>query len=73
MTAGSFGRGRWWQVSRRRSNRIYAPIVLMHASEDGGCVLRGQSSWRTVNGVMVRIGERSGWIIFRRPFRWWRS
>lgn len=36
-----------------RRQLSYGPVVLLHAARDGSPVLRGQSSWRTVCGVLV--------------------
>lgn len=53
---------------QRRHLRIYAFVTLLHASPGGSPVLRGQASWRTINGVMLnsRRLRLHGWLLFRR-------
>jgi hypothetical protein len=36
---------------------------------DGGPVLRGESSWRTVCGLMVSVGQWHVMVQFRRFYR----
>jgi hypothetical protein len=47
--------GRRWLVWERHCRRpcLYHGLTVMHAMPDGGLVLKGQSSWRTVCGFMV--------------------
>lgn len=48
------GRDKWLWIRRTH----YSPmrrVCWMH-SKDGGPVLKGQSSWRTISGIQVRVG-----------------
>ena len=49
----------------RKGRSIYGPFTILHAADDGGPVLRGQSSWRTSCGFMVQT-KRNRWIVLWR-------
>jgi hypothetical protein len=61
------GRGRWWDTRTGIGSGLYRPITVLHAHRDGSVVLRGHASWRTVAGVLIRIGKRRTWFTWR-PF-----
>lgn len=44
----------WLPLSARR-HRAYPRVDVLHAHADGSPVLRGDDSWRTVCGVLVRL------------------
>lgn len=51
---------------RSTRSRLYRGLTVLHAMKDGGAVLREQSSWRTVNGLMLST-DRGTWCwTFRR-------
>jgi hypothetical protein len=54
-------------LDRQRS--LYGPIALMHATKDGGPVLRDHSSWRTVCGLLVSGQRWSLMLQFRRFYK----
>ena len=45
---------------RDSRSRLYRGLTVLHATKDGGPVLREQSSWRTINGLMLSI-DRGTW------------
>ncbi len=49
---------------RGRSVHRYG-LIPMHTGPDGGPVLRGQSSWRTVCGVMISTKWGRIWWCWR--------
>jgi len=51
----SYDYGNKWLIFERdrRQARLYGPVVLLHAMPDGLPVLRGQSSFWTVCGLLV--------------------
>lgn len=52
-----------WKVEHvRRGASIYGRFTVLHAARGGGPVRRGESSWRTVCGVMLQ-GSEHRWII----------
>jgi hypothetical protein len=66
-----FGRGKWWEWESARPRSIYGPFTVFHAQQGGAPVLRGESSWRTVNGLMVQHPRLGRFVfIFRRHGKW---
>jgi hypothetical protein len=41
-------------------------IGLSHAGPGGALVLKGETSWRTVNGVWINTTRFNAWLLFRR-------
>lgn len=41
-------------------------VALVHAQKNGGGVLKGETSWRTVNGIMIRTRNSQTFLHFRR-------
>ena len=58
-------RGRVWDA-RRAPIRLYPVIQAFHNLPAGIAVLVGESSWRTVSGVIVRTRFGYVWVKFRR-------
>lgn len=58
-------------MPRIRHARIYPRLGLLHARPGGGPVLKGESSWRTVNGAYFNT-KKYGFIYFefRRRSKW---
>ena len=52
-------------VASRKPLRIYPPAFLSHSHPDGGAVLRGETSWRTVNGFCINTRYGHVWVTFR--------
>lgn len=48
---------------RKRHLPIYPTLSIVHAHKDGGPVLRDESSWRTISGIMVNT--RWGYAIIQ--------
>ena len=60
--------GRHWLVWERHLGHpcLYRGLTVMHANPDGGPVLKGRSSWRTVCGLMASFGRWHVLLQFRR-------
>lgn len=43
-------------------------VGFSHAERGGRLCLRGQTSWRTVNGVWINTNWGCLWLLFRRTF-----
>lgn len=56
-------------VYRHRNMHLRLGVGPSHAEANGGLVLRGQTSWRNVNGLWINTPRWQAWILFRRyPF-----
>jgi hypothetical protein len=53
--------GRFVKIEKFRKARIYQRAGLLHATRTGAPVLKGESSWRTVNGFFVNT-SRTGML-----------
>jgi hypothetical protein len=53
------------KFSKRRL-RIYRGITLLHSEKNGGPVLKGESSWKTINGLLINSPWGHVQFIFRR-------
>jgi hypothetical protein len=55
------------KLDRYKKSGIYGPIGFLHASKGHTCVLRGEASFRTINGVFINT-DRTGMVCiqFRR-------
>lgn len=49
-----------------RRIQMYPRVSLSHATSNGGPVLKGEASWRTVNGVAFYTRKNHVWVLFRR-------
>lgn len=49
--------------------KLCAPFVWVHSNPDGGPVLLGEASWRTVSGCQLRVGRYTFWFQFRRFYK----
>lgn len=64
-TGYEYGR-RWLVWERNRRQYLYHGLTVMHATPSGGPVLKGQSSWRTICGLMVSGKTWHALVQFRR-------
>lgn len=48
----------------REQLRLYRGLTITHAAPSGGPVLRGESSWRTIDGFM--LNTRWGHLVVSR-------
>lgn len=46
----------------------YYAVGWSHALPGGHCVLRGEASWRTINGVWLSWPRGQVWLLFRRTY-----
>jgi hypothetical protein len=56
----------WLVVYRRPALGAGYGLHFSHAHPGGYAVLRWESSWRTVNGVLINTRWGSAWLLFRR-------
>jgi hypothetical protein len=68
--------GKWFYAKHRPPGSRVPPrlgdkryVGFMHAEKDGGAVLRGESSWRTISGFYVNHPRGFFTVQFRRFWR----
>lgn len=49
---------------------LWRRVNLLHATKDGSPVLRGETSWRTINGVAFVLRRSTLLVEFRRRSQW---
>jgi hypothetical protein len=45
------------KVDRYKRVRSFRGMGILHANKNGGPVLKGHTSWRTVNGFYINTGK----------------
>lgn len=52
------------RIDTYKKSGIYRPFGFLHATKGKHCVLKGQTSWRTVNGIFINT-SRTGMVCFQ--------
>ncbi len=55
------------EKGKRKS--LYGKFTIFYAEKGGGLVLRGERSWKKINGCMVQLKGHRWIFLFRREFK----